>query len=92
VENFSECGPPLLFLQKPLSPAVMTFSAAEGEVGVGCFLLRHLDLREPSLTQFTEDRERENEGGVDEKKNVMRDTGKKKRKRRLRQNSCDNFT
>jgi len=56
----------------------MTFSAAEGEVGVGCFLLRHLDLREPSLTQFTEDRERENEGGVDEKKNAMRDTGRKR--------------
>lgn len=60
---------PLLFLQKPLSPAVMTFSAAEGDVGVRCFL-RHLDLREPSLTQFTEDRERENEGEVDEKKRM----------------------
>lgn len=48
----------------------MTVSAAEEELEQ-----RLLHLREPSLTHFTEDREREDQGGVDEKRqNEMRNT------------------
>lgn len=64
MEKLSEC-------------AVMTLAAAERGGGEGCFLPRHLDLREPSLTQFTEDRERGRMREGVKRENQTRDTRKK---------------
>lgn len=81
VENLSECGLSSPPSESPLSCSYDTLQQRR-EVGVGCFLLRHLDLREPSLTQFTEDGERENEGGVDDKREW--DEGYRQKRKKIR--------
>ncbi len=60
-------------------------------MGIGCFLLGHWDLREPSLTQFKEDGERENERGVDEKKEWDEGYRQKKEEKKM-QNGSHIFT